>query len=259
MEKIILSTKPNISELPGGWEPKLEQVKVTNRGTDDAIVIKKLIPGAFILEEILTEYACSKLKDLMKSSPNFEKVSVQGNKIKKDNKIGSIRTTMWSPELAEGFWEIISPTLHERIMSDDTLTDWWQNNPTRLNWTPVAISPLLRFMKYGKNGKHYAHYDAGFIYPDDNYRTLQSFVVYLTTNSTGATRFIDDKQTGPIWNRKNEDWSKKAKSDEVLATSYPKEGNVLIFDHRMCHDVEKYLGKEGDRIIIRGDIVYKAK
>ncbi|MEO6304810.1 MAG: 2OG-Fe(II) oxygenase [Bacteroidia bacterium] len=256
MESIIYSTKPDINKLPGGWEPKLFDVKVTNKG-NDTIFIKNLMPGAFILEEILTEYACKKLIGLMNDSPNFEAVSVQGNKEEGDNRIGSTRTTMWSPELAEGLWEIIGPTLSERAMNDTTLTDWWQDT-TKFIYEPVAISPMLRFMKYIYGGQHYAHYDAGFIYPDNNYRTLQSFVIYLTTNSTGATRFINDKQTGAIWNRKHKDWTREVMPEEVICESLPVQGNVLIFDHRMCHDVSQYLGKEGDRIIIRGDIIYKA-
>lgn len=258
MDKILLSTKPNISELPGGWEPKLLSVTITPTGDETPVI--DIIPGAFLIEKAISTFGCKRLRDLMDLSPNFEGVSVQGNKDALDMRIGSNRTTMWCPELADALWQIIDSELpSERRMKDDTLTDWWQGDGARLDWKPIAVSPLLRFMKYDKGGQHYAHYDAGFIYPDDRYRTLQSFVIYLTTNSTGATRFIDDKQTGSIWNRKHEDWSRETLPEEVLASSYPKEGNILIFDHRMCHDVEKYLGDEGDRIIIRGDIVYKAK
>ena len=114
-------------------------------------------------------------------------------------------------------------------------------------------------MKYESGGQHYAHYDAGFIYPDDKYRTLQSIVIYLTTNvAGGSTRFIQDGQsTVPMRERKTEDWLREVEPNEVITSVYPKKGNILFFDHRLCHDVEKYFGN-GPRIIVRGDIIYQA-
>jgi hypothetical protein len=259
MNPIITSTKPDISTLPGGWEPKFTKMRVTKNLGDDEPEEIHPFPGAMIIKNILTPEACKKLIALMETSPNFESVSVQGNKDHLDARIGSKRTTMWSPELAEAFWLMFKNHLLPRHMENDTLTDWWQDNPTKLDWEPVAVSPMLRFMKYEAGGQHYAHYDAGFIYPDKDYRTLQSIVIYLTTNSTGATRFVKDGQSGPIWNRKHDDWIRETNEDEILYRSYPVAGNVLIFDHRICHDVEKYLGAEGPRIIIRGDVVYKAR
>ena len=54
-----------------------------------------------------------------------------------------------------------------------------------------------------------------------------------------------------------EDWKRQAKPEEVVASVRPEKGKVLFFDHRICHDVEKYLGNKS-RIIIRGDIVFWA-
>ena len=105
---------------------------------------------------------------------------------------------------------------------------------------------------------HFAHYDAGYFYDDTDYRTLKSMVIYLTTNETCATRFINDKnETVPVWLRNHSDWSRKTRENEVVLKSKPVAGRALIFDHRLCHDVEEYDGKEGSRIIIRGDIIYK--
>ena len=112
-------------------------------------------------------------------------------------------------------------------------------------------------MKYENSGQHYAHYDAGFIYPDNRYRTLKSMVIYLTTNEGAATRFIKDGQDNlAIWDRKHEDWDREVNDDEIIAKSECIQGNILIFDHRLCHDVQKYLGTD-PRIIIRGDVVYR--
>lgn len=256
---IILTTKPDMSKVPGGWEPNLYNVSIENRGGKEP-EIEYPVKGAVLIKGILTPYACQRLRDLFKHAPNQEAVSVQGNKDHLDSRVGSNRTTMWSPELADGFWEILSNSLGQNtlVATDETLTDWWQGDKNRRVWEAVAVSPMLRFMRYDKGGQHYAHYDAGFIYPDDNYRSLKSIVIYLTTNKTGATRFVDDGQKGPIWDRNHDDWIKETDEEEILFRSYPEEGTILLFDHRMCHDVEQFMGDEEERIIIRGDIIYKS-
>jgi hypothetical protein len=144
-------------------------------------------------------------------------------------------------------------------MTDLTPTDWWQKNPTKARkWRAVGVSPLLRFMRYEKGGQHYAHYDAAYVYEDPKVRTLMSFVLYLTTNENGgATRFIRDGQhTVPILERNHADWDRPVEKDEVLLSVSPRKGRLVMFDHRLCHDVEPYAGNE-PRIIIRGDVIYQ--
>jgi hypothetical protein len=261
MNNIVYTTKPEPNSLPGFWEPKVIPA-IEN------CINKKEIPGmpmedAFILENVLSAEDCSILIDFMKSSENFEEVGVQGMKDCKDTNIGSMRTSIWTPGTAEILWNKIAHQLCTLSGNQHVATDWWQHlsqdelyNPM-VTYSPVALSPLMRFMKYENGGQHYAHYDAGFIYPDHSYRTLKSMVIYLTTNQGAATRFVRDKQDAiAVWNRNHHDWSRPVNPDEVIAKSECIAGNVLIFNHRLCHDVEHYFGTE-PRIIIRGDVVYK--
>lgn len=112
-------------------------------------------------------------------------------------------------------------------------------------------------MKYGHEGQHYAHYDAAYIYPKKEFRSLKSVVIYLTTNQNAATRFIKDGQEKlPIWDRNHDDWNRPVKENEIIATSECIAGNVLFFNHRICHDVQQYMGTD-PRIIIRGDLIYE--
>jgi len=84
-----------------------------------------------------------------------------------------------------------------------------------------------------------------------------SFVIYLTTNDSGATRLLKDPQSRlPVRDRVFDDWTAPSTEDQILHKIYPEEGSIFVFDHRMAHDVEKYTG-DGPRIIIRGDIMYK--
>lgn len=253
--EVILSTKPDMNSLPGGWDIKTDVI--LNEETD--VRVNKLFSNAYVIENLFSDDECDVLIDLFINSGISHPVSIQGRKDIVDDRMGSLRATGWSVHLAEQFWKKISKLMKPRIVEDTTPTDWWQGfdgNAPR-TWYPFGVTPMMRFMKYQSNGQHYAHYDAGYIYPDIRYRSLLSFVLYLTTNSeSGSTRFIDDAQSDkPVWERNHEDWTREVREDEIIASVRPKKGSMLIFDHRLCHDVEKYDGP-GDRIIIRGDILY---
>lgn len=260
---LLESTRPDIAALPGGWEPetapRLEQHPQVGVNSIP-LGIEGIADGkVLVMKNALGLDDCDRLVEFMGGSPNFEQVSVQGRQDLPDDRIGSIRTTVWSPQLAAQIWSRIAGLIPSRTMNRHSATDWWQGDKDRVSWTPVAMSPLLRFMRYESGGEHYSHYDAGFIYQDDNYRTLQSVVIYLTdAEATGATRFIrDNQQQESIWNRNHLDWTRQARPDEVIYRSLPKRGKMIIFDHRLCHDVESY-HEEGPRIIIRADIVFRS-
>ncbi len=251
--------KPDMASLPGGWVPSTEIILDETEITQTEYPISLNDNGVImVLKEAFSTNDCNKLIDLMKSSNISYPVTVQGRKDIVDDRIGSNRATAWSIDLANKFWDKIKNNIPERRMTHFTSTDWWQDGKNR-NWKPIGVSPLLRFMKYDNGGEHYAHYDAGYIYNNTRVRTLMSFVLYLTTNKDGgATRFIDDKQSRiPIWNRNHNDWTHETPKDDVMCSVYPVTGNMLLFDHRICHDVEKYTGSD-PRIIIRGDIIFEA-
>ncbi len=259
MDKIVYTTKPSPDSLPGFFESKIvPNIKNIKMVQIDGLMIDE----AYILEKFLTQKECQELIDMMNTSDNFEEVGVQGMKDMKDERIGSLRTSIWSPETSEIIWERLEDWSINVTGDLDKATDWWQHLTYIKHsdfplYKPVALSPLLRFMKYENSGQHYAHYDASYIYPDTNYRSLKSVVIYLTTNEGAATRFINDGQQDiPIMDRIHDDWNRPVKSEEIIGKSECIQGNVLIFDHRLCHDVEQYLGDK-TRIIIRTDLIYK--
>lgn len=258
LARVYASAKPDISKLPGGWEPGVKLIP----HLDEVIQPLQMRNGSLLIRNALSNQDCESLISLMNSSPSVEEVSVQGRKDVPDYRVGSTRTTLWSPHLATQLWKKLSTDVGEHTaikLHSLSATDWWQGDKERVWWWPVGLSPMFRFMRYEEGGQHYAHYDAGFIYPNDNYRTLKSVVIYLTTNREGgATRFIKDGQSDiPIWDRKHEDWLREVKPEEVTEKVQPIRGSILVFDHRLCHDVELYTGK-APRIIIRADILYRS-
>jgi hypothetical protein len=256
----LAHVKPQMDLLSGGFEP--DETKI-NHPLSLKLNAEKYIHDKYIIEirKLLDEQFIIFLKKLMKTSNNFEQVSVQGRKDNPTDEIGSLRTTMWSEKLANYFSALIIPNLPDVIKTNSySPTDCWQDiNATK--WKPVQVSPLLRFMEYTNGGQHYTHYDAGFIYPDKIHRTLYSFVAYLTYSNTGATRFIKDKQmTKPTNQRNHDDWDRESLPNEIYRSFFPIPGNVVLFPHRLAHDVSKFTSNRNQpkRIIIRGDIIFKA-
>lgn len=245
--------KPNADKIPGFYdlgEPNfsLNRSNVSVFSQNDIQVYNDLIDNESVLN----------LRAIYHNSPNKERVSIQGLK-DVPSEMGSTRTTVWSEELAQQIYDILNKEIQEKfiVCNAYSRTDCWQNVGENSVWEFCGISPLLRFMRYENGGEHYAHYDAGFFYDRDTYRTLKSFVLYLTTNEVGRTRFIEDGQDDvPQSLRLNLDWSRRVEPHEVKLGILPKAGSMLVFNHRECHDVEPFVGNES-RMIIRGDFVYK--
>jgi 2OG-Fe(II) oxygenase superfamily len=249
----IHQAKPDMNRLVAGWEPL-----VVPRLVAEASPQMNSHPLAGVVDNLLSQTECDELIRFMQLSPSLAPVNYQGNPKNANEKTGSIRTNIWSPELAESIWKKLSPFIQPLKANELTLTDWWQGDRSRTDWRPVAVSPLMRFMRYENHGKHWPHYDAGFIYPDNNLRSLMSLVIYLTCHQRqgGETRMLDDKQSAAIWLRDHSDWTHQADDSDVRFTCSPQAGRALVFLHRQCHDVAEYTGDD-PRIIIRTDIIFE--
>lgn len=270
---MIENTQPDLAKLPGGFVPDPVTIPDLSGSVPFVEEINGLNGEAFVIHNALSPQDCETLISFFADAPISAPVSVAGfnESMSSANTMGvagSMRTTMWAPDLAEKVWNQIKMFFGPRYMEDTTSTDWWQaklpegafawEDGHHRHWAAVGASPMMRFMKYEDGGEHYAHYDAGYFYPDGEHRTLMSFVMYLTTNTEGgATRFIKDAQSDlPVWERSHDDWDRQVHDEEVIKAVQPLEGSILVFDHRLCHDVQPYLG-ENPRIIVRGDIIYK--
>jgi len=265
--------QPDMSKIPGGcvaqgmfenWEEGLKPK------------VKKLSNGTIVrIKDAIYDETIDGMKEFYLRQGAYSPVGVQGMQ-GGDGKVGSNRITCWDPQFALEMWRVILPFVDCKICDYQTSTDWWQISasqakdtlfasigevvrPVSSTWRPVGVTPMVRFMNYQEGGEHYAHYDAGHIYKDPRFRTLMSGVLYLTSNSTGKTRFIRDGQSDQaVWDRDHSDHQARTLEESVETSLAPEKGSILLFDHRLCHDVSLYDGAEGDRTIIRFDVVFEA-
>lgn len=249
-------TRPSDAALPGAWVPppiELDPVlalPVARRFRVDGF--------AFSADGVLTTMDCERLRRAMETSGRAEPVGVSG--IRDSYGIGSVRATAWCIDLSRALGQRLAPLLPSvRFLDQRCPTDAFATpeRPSHRSWRLVGLSPLLRFMRYDPGGRHLCHYDAGFDYGDGR-RTLLSVVFYLTdAPRSGATRFVRDGQEHlPVGERDFSDWNRDARDEDVVATVHPRVGRALVFDHRLCHDVQRWEGP-GPRVIIRADVVYE--
>lgn len=257
-------TRPPEAAVPGAWAPPEIELERPGR-TGPAPVERVAAPGVSGLvlraEGVLSLADCARLRQAMDAFDGAAPVGVTG--VRQGDGVGSTRATAWSPALAAKLWARLGPCVPSVRFADDfTPTDAFATatRPGHRTWRVVGLSPMLRFMRYESGGRHLGHYDAAFDYRDGR-RTLMSVVFYLSDapeGAGGATRFLRDGQESlPARARRFADFDRDTRPDEVAACVRPRAGDALVFDHRVCHDVETWRGHD-PRVIVRADVVYEA-
>lgn len=166
-------------------------------------------------------------------------VSFNGLKDINDEKIGSHRACMHSKHLANHLTEVVRKA---------DILDLNQHGQEFLN-----VSQYFRVMKYTEGGEHAPHYDSDYQFPNRKYLTKYSLVMYLTNCASGEIFFCHDKRQ----DHDQTDWNLQATDDEIYLKILPKKGRIVIFDHSLCHGVLPFTDKNKERLIIRGDLIYK--
>ncbi len=247
-------TRPPPGAIPGAWDPPEIALDPIDASRPLPAFARLPVPHGLAIgcSGVLTVDDCVRLRAALSTAP-VEPVGVSG--IRDSYGIGSVRATAWSPALAAALFARLRPVVPAvRFLGPMDPTDARGHR----TWRLVGVSPVLRFMRYEAGGRHLCHYDAAYDYGDGR-RTLLSVVWFLTDAPRGgATRFVRDGQESlPTAERDFRDWSRDTTDDEVILAVQPAIGSAVIFDHRLCHDVERWDGP-GDRAIIRGDVVYEA-
>lgn len=184
----------------------------------------------------------------------WQAVGLDGYANKPYEQIGNFRLSNYNEGFANALWQRLQPLLPSTRACDPWSPTDHDNH--RL-WKPIGVNPLMRFIRYEEGGQLVAHYDGTYAKTDDQ-RTLMSLVIYLTSNETGATRFINDPQAGKRMDEMDfSDWDRAGAADEIIFANPPRAGSALLFDHRLLHDGEPIGEGEGEKIIIRTDIIFE--
>lgn len=252
MHPIFTLPPPNMLALPGGYLPQ----EVPLLPLSEQVLLVEHQEGIFECQSLLTEKAVEALRALFLASPNKEAVDQLGQRVSPQSTVlGSLRSSIWSPELAQQLYALMAPFLKTRSFDAYSRSDSWQFGNYQY-WQPIGLSPLLRFMEYLPGGSHYPHYDAAYFYEDKRYRSLMSVLIYLSTcKGSGATRLLDDGQEQlRACERIYVDSSNAASTDQCFLKMEPVAGNAFCFDHRHWHDA---LPSSEERLLIRTDLIYE--
>lgn len=183
-------------------------------------------------------------------SDHIYNVNVTGLKTYRENPaVGSTRFCTMHYDFAAFLTKIIKHRCVVDVISED-------NQPyirsSDRNWYEMLnVSQYFRFMKYLAGGEHFPHYDSDFHYEYNGAITKYSLVVYFTECQTGELAFVKDTRG------ETTDWDRQAKDDEIYLKILPAPLKIVVFPHMLCHTVLPYTDKGNERIICRGDILYK--
>lgn len=247
----------NIFVGPVGAKPKWNRLNIEYLESRP-FVNKITVPWheLFVINNFMARLDCDRIiEDFDRQNTYPVGVSGYSNTL---TDVGSRRAMGWMSEFADH----ISNRLYELNVLPQLIhkNNFHSPHPeyTEKGLKYLGSTPWMRFMKYIGGGKHVPHHDAAFVNESEQYITLYSWVLYLNdvpSPNGGAFQFVNDNQLHlpPVeWQTK--DWDSMAPTDRILHSFQPQSGQLLVFPHWLCHQVEKLI--EGERYIIRGDIAY---
>ncbi len=163
----------------------------------------------------------------------------------KDEK--SERASLYNVSFAKTLWQRVRSHINLIQQAEAPITAWNRGEVYRA----VGINPLFRFIGYKTGGELTTHYD--FPFEDGKYKSLYSLVLYLTTNNTGATLFIEDPQKNE-WQKDYSDWPED-RHGKIIEKVLPSAGKALIFPHYLLHKSD--IVSNEYKLIIRTDIMFE--
>lgn len=216
-----------------------------------------------LIDYAITENECNMLLDIFQQHVSESiQANVYGYRESLDtNHNGSKRLTLYSVELSKLIYKRILPFV-PKVVCGNTHNNLTVTDQNAL-YKCVGVNPSFRYIAYENNGMLVPHYDYPFEDKIYDGITLYTVVLYLTDNSSGATRFFKDDNSSIPWNSRNiadmsyEDsieFNKNLTVDSIECYNLPKKCTIAIFPHGKLHDCSEVIGEQ--KIIMRTDIMY---
>ena len=199
--------------------------------------------GIILLKNVFSIEECEELK---KHLNNFSAVEagIDGYR-KTGDTVGSLRRSFYSEAWAKNLFFHLRPYLKFLYTKEELGVEAQESS----FWEATGINPLVRSIQYKDQGFLIPHYDAPVIF-NEHTKTLMSVVIYLDNVEQGKTRFI--KGFDPEF----KDWSRQAEPTEIKWEVPAKQGDVLIFNHRLLHDGDTV---KGSKHILRTDLIFEGR
>lgn len=254
MTRFIEPISPNVTMVRKGFSPACGGFfdffhnPVATMHPNGAIQIDSHISSDVInrMRETFNEY---------EQAGHLYPVSVTGLKTGENDPVGSHRFCNMDRVLADAVTRAVNQLgiAQFNVVERDSFINIGECTGT--SWDTLdRCSDYFRFMHYDSGGEHFPHYDSDFIFPNDSDRyTGYTVVIYFTDCETGEFAFVNDTRV----NHGFTDWDRQATDDEITLRIKPKEGRILLFPHNLCHTVLPFTDVANDRIIARGDLIFR--
>ena len=196
-----------------------------------------LIPNAvYYALNFFTESECQAWIQLAEKNIGFEYVSHPASRFIAQRECGRIQSTNW--ELSKIIFERM-----QMLQMMDQIHPFIGVTSSHSDYRPITCNGNLRIYKYEKGMSFGKHIDGSDRIPEvSNGNTEITVLVYLTTLSSGATRFYP---------------AKSSKKDKAGIAFTPQAGAVLFHVHGdRCLEHEADPVQSGIKYVLRTDIVY---
>lgn len=211
----------------------------SNENVVPNIVKRKVenVPGAFVLENFLTDDECRRL---------IEATSAMGYKLAKVSTSAGMKTMTDIRNNSRVIWH--TRKSHSGVLFDRLQPFLDDSDEDRIG-VPYALNERLRFFHYVAGQQFKPHFDGGFGRSRSD-QSWMTFIVYLQSPTEGGyTKFYGDQRYG-----------RRRTSGETTASVAPTAGTALLFYHDR-HPLsplhEGAVVEAGDKYAMRSDVMYR--
>ena len=202
---------------------------------------------AIVLHNVLTPDECLEISSLTER--------IEMHDANQDHRVrNNMRCEINSIPLAQILFHRVFPFVeHEKCVTDKNASDYIQGQLMKGDWQICGLNDHFRLCYYlGSNKGHFgAHYD-GEYNPSPDVCSIKTFMLYLNDDyEGGSTNFLKEHML----------YFDEARNiycsppEHVVAGLKAKQGDCLIFDHKILHEGSQVLS--GKKFIFRSELIYK--
>lgn len=225
-----------------------DETKETNTNTKiTKELINKEVYGerAIVLHNVLSPQECLEISSLVER--------IEMHDANQDHRYrNNMRCEINSIPLSQVLFQRVFPFIeHEKVVSDANKDDFVQGELMKGYWKITGLNDHFRLCFYlAENNGHFGpHYDGE--YAAQDVCSIKTFMLYLNDDYEGGyTNFL--REHGLYFDEARKIYC--SPPEHVVAGLKAKQGDCLIFDHKILHEGSQVLS--GKKFIFRTEIMY---